>query len=187
MASARLTEVTKRAARAEILSVETATQNSKVSLAFALPKAPALDFIIRRVTEVGVTEFQPLETHHSLRRTAWNEDRWKKVVAEVGKQCQEPFFPRLLPPLALAEWLAKRDTSRTLLFCHEEIRAASPAAAGASCDLLVGAEGGWSAEETKAVFAAGAVSLGLGKNRLRAETAALIGVTLAKIRVGELT
>lgn len=187
VAKAVLSEVTKRGARAEVLAVDTFANDAKIHLAFALPKAPALEFILRRVTEVGVAEFQPLETQHSLRHSSWNEERWLRILSEVGKQCQEPWFPRLREPLSLAEWLAKRDGGRALLFCHEDIRNAAPAKPSGACDVLVGAEGGWSAEESKVIFAAGAVSLGLGRNRLRAETAALVGVTLAKIRAGELT
>lgn len=187
VATAEIVEITKRTSRARIVAIETVKEASRVQLVFALPKAPALEFILRRVTELGVAQFQPLETQHSLRHSSWNDERWKKIIAEVSKQCQETTFPTLLPPLPLSQWLTRRDPKRALLFCHEGLRKTENAASLEACDVLVGAEGGWSEEESKRIFAAGATALGLGKNRLRAETAALIAVALAKIKIGELT
>ena len=56
----------------------------------------------------------------------------------------------------------------------------------AGFDLLIGSEGGWAADESERLLAYGIIPMGLGKNRLRAEMAAVVGVTLLKQRLGEL-
>lgn len=185
---AKVIEASKKRCRVQAVSLETGGQRSLVHLVFAVPKAPALEFILRRATEIGVASFQPLTTQHSLRPQSWNEDRWRKILVEVAKQCEELHFPEFLPPLSLADWLASRNPERKLVFCHESNRDAVLAAPDLNVewDVLVGAEGGWSPEETALILSRGALPFGLGRNRLRAETAALISVALLKQKVGEL-
>jgi len=159
---------------------------SRVQLCFGLPKGPALEFIIRRATEIGVVGFQPLATRYSLKLKEWNEDRWGRILREVAKQCEELWLPTIHPAAVLSDWLAKRESGRMLFFCDEADRGALLGAISGECDLLVGAEGGWSDEERTAIHAAGAIRLGLGRNRLRAETAALAGAILLKHQLGEM-
>jgi len=171
-----------------VLNLKTEAPSTRVHLAFALPKGPALDFIVRRCTEVGISSFQPLVTSHSLKKNAWNETRWHRVVAEVSKQCQAAWFPQLHSALYLEEWLASRDRRRTLFFCDENDRKV-PVENGSNiqeADIVVGSEGGWNREEVEKLAAAGGKAFSLGVNRLRAETAALVATTLLKARLGEL-
>lgn len=186
VASAVLTLVKPKQSVAKVLSVEMPGKPSSVTLCFGIPKGQALDFIFRRATELGVFGLQPLQTRHSTTLKGWNPDRWQSVVEEVCKQCESPFFPHVYLPLTLSAWLAKRDQSRQLLFCDEEVRQSGFQGGKAGVDLLVGAEGGFSREEAREVEQAGASFLGLGANRLRAETASLVALTLIKSRLGEI-
>jgi 16S rRNA (uracil1498-N3)-methyltransferase len=162
---------------------------NRIRLCFAIPKSAAMDFIIRRCTEMGVEAFQPLITNHSVHlHKDWNKERWERVVIEVSKQCQELYFPAISPPLSLSHFFEQRDPQRPLLFCsetHRELKTISASKATAF-DLLIGAEGGWSQDEIETVTSRRATFFGLGKNRLRAETAALVSLTLLKKEAGEL-
>jgi 16S rRNA (uracil1498-N3)-methyltransferase len=160
----------------------------RVHLGFGLPKSTALDFILRRCTEVGVASFQPLVTQHSQSFSSWNQGRWEKIMVEVAKQCQALHFPHVIAPVPLADWLGRRMKERLLLLCDEEDRQAEIASSGSfsEIDLLVGAEGGWSRPEVDALRAAGARAFGLGRQRLRAETAALVSLALVKKLIGDL-
>ena len=174
-----------RGAKVLVKEVSRGGARSRIRLCFAIPKGPALDFLIRRGTEVGVGGFQPLGTRFSLKAREWNEARWPRVIAEVAKQCEERFWPELFPALGLAEWLAARDRTRPLIFCDETDRTAT-LEVKQECDLLIGAEGGFGKDERESLLSAGAVRLGLGRNRLRVETAALTGIILLKHRLGEM-
>ncbi|NBX67362.1 MAG: 16S rRNA (uracil(1498)-N(3))-methyltransferase [Proteobacteria bacterium] len=160
----------------------------RVHIAFSIPKSNALDFIIHRCTEVGVKSFQPLISDHSLKISSWNEERWTRVVLETSKQCQETFFPKVLAPVELKAWLDhKRDTNRALIYCDEKARqdALENVSRETEFDLLIGAEGGWS-EEERILFQTKGRGMGLGKNRLRAETACVAALCLLKKHCNEM-
>jgi 16S rRNA (uracil1498-N3)-methyltransferase len=188
VAEAVVEEVRPKGVRAKVEAVRSRVDRSRLSLCFALPKGQALDFIFRRATELGLEGFQPLQTRFSSPAKGWNADRWNGVVAEVCKQCEDPFFPTVLPPLTLSQWLSDRDPSRGLVVCDENARDGKIAALPSDgIDLVVGAEGGFSREEVDLLVKQGAQLLGLGRNRLRAETAAIVALTLMKQGVGELS
>ncbi len=185
-AHAQVIEAHGKRSRVQVLSVRSAEPLSQITLAFGLPKATALDFVIHRATEVGVAGFQPLITEHSLGEKSWNVTRWERVVTEVCKQCQADVFPRLYKPMRLMNWLEKRDSQKGLLFCNETQRKQkTPQAVGPALDVLVGPEGGWSQQEISAVEKSGAMPFSLGPQRLRMETASLVALTLAKALNGE--
>jgi 16S rRNA (uracil1498-N3)-methyltransferase len=168
-----------------VVSVSGVPNANRVHVCFSIPKSTALDFIIRRCTEIGVASFQPLISQHSL-HGGWNPQRWQRIVVEVGKQCQEAHFPVVHPPIAIGEWLKIR-AARPLIFCSEQHRAVGSVGEKFDAyDLLVGAEGGWSEKEITDVLAVPARLFGLGTNRLRAETAALVSTILLKKETGEL-
>lgn len=163
-------------------------QPPRVTLAFALPKGQALDFMIRHCAELGVRAFQPLETRHSLRGKEFNRDRWERVLLEVCKQSQNFRLAELPPPLTMEKWLASRSPADRLIFCSETDRQAKLecTSADVKVDLVIGSEGGWANDELESLKNSNALSLGLGVNRLRMETAALAALVLVKKLVGEL-
>ena len=169
-------------------SVTEAAFPSKITICFGIPKAQALDFLIRRLTEVEVGAFQPLLSAHSLHPESWNSKRWLRVISEVGKQSQEIRFPKMGSPVELPHFLSDREKSRGLVVCDEKNRRARPtlSAARDGYDLMIGPEGGWSEEELNLFSKNDAVPLGLGENRLRCETAALVATVLLKRAIGEL-
>jgi 16S rRNA (uracil1498-N3)-methyltransferase len=157
--------------------------SSRVTVAFGLPKGGALDFIVHRLTEIGVREIVPLVTDHSLAPKEWNEERWTRVLRETAKQCQETWVPVLRTPTPLADFLAGLG-ERAFTVCDEaerSVRAEVPQET-----ILVGPEGGWSAAERERFRQQGAHRQGLGTNRLRAETAAVAAAILTKARLGEI-
>ncbi len=190
LAHATLQEIHPKSSVAKIEKIIIVEASSKIVLCFGIPKGQALDFIYRRATELGVAGFQPLKTQHSSPAKGWNEDRWVGVLSEVCKQCEELNFPRNGSPLNLENWLSQRNPNRLLIVCDENARQAAPplndTKAFEGVDLVVGAEGGLSPAEVEALLRAGGTRLGLGRNRLRAETAALVALTLLKKQLGEI-
>ena len=160
-----------------IVSVNHQPRPRDIQLAFGIAKAPALEFIVKRCTEVGASSFQPLVTEHAMNRTHWNPTRWGRVATEAMKQCERLHVPELLAPVSLSEFLSQRNPAWQLVCCSERQRdqpiALTPEANTA---IMVGPEGGWSLRELEQIQHAGAAFLGLGPNRLRAETAALAAI-----------
>lgn len=188
VAKAKIQDNHAKRARCLILEVRKEPPLNRIHIAFAIPKSNALDFIIHRCTEAGVGSFQPLVTDHSSKISSWNEDRWERVVLETSKQCQEAYFPVVLNPMGLNSWLLeKRDRERKLIFCDEQARhdVLTNVSTEHQADFLIGSEGGWSETERGLLQKEGR-GLGLGKNRLRAETACLVALTLLKKHWNEL-
>ncbi len=188
VAKARIIDNYGKKARCLILEIKKEQSLSRIHIAFAIPKSNALDFIIHRCTEIGVRSFQPLITDHSLKISSWNESRWERVVLETAKQCQESYFPQVLSPLDLKTWVfQKRDRDRELIYCDEEARhdAVDVLPKNKEFDLLIGAEGGWSVAE-RDWFQKEGKGMGLGKNRLRAETACVVALSLLKKHCNEI-
>lgn len=181
-------EVSKKSVVLKVTSVKLVENPFSVIIALGITKAPALEIIFRKCTEIGVKAFQPLITQHSFSMDRWNTERWERVVQEAIKQCEAPFFPSIAAPLTLERWLAQRNQNTPLLFCNEQDRSlqATNTTFQKNAELLVGSEGGWSSAEIEAIQSKSPIHLSLGANRLRAETACLVGLVLTKRLVGEL-
>lgn len=162
---------------------------SSIVLGFGIPKGPAQDFIFRRATELGLLGFQAIGTEHSLKAQDFNEERWLRVIPEVAKQCEETVFPHVFPALNLEKTLAQYP-GKTVFFCDEAQRQSKPnqfdLPRATPKLLLIGPEGGWSTREREQILGHGVQILSLGINRLRAETACLVGLALLKERLGEI-
>lgn len=183
LATARIAMITNGLLTATIESVSVTPAPVTLTLAFGLPKGPALEFIIKRCTEIGVTCFQPLLTQHSQPASFWNRNRWERVVLEVCKQCERLHVPELMDPMALGDFISARSNRSPLFFCSEAHRIESlPTLPSDGISILVGAEGGWSDDENRRIQGAGALLMGLGQNRLRCETAALVATILAGLQ-----
>ncbi len=185
---ATVTAVSSKGTRIQVTSAIPAGPPPRVSVAFGLPKPPALEFIFRRCAEVGVESLQPLLTDRSQRFSSWNSGRWEKILREVTKQCETPFSPRLSEPQPMSDWFSRRGPDRGLAVCDDMDRTGKGLAelSDSQWDLLIGPEGGWSEPELKDLAGRGARSIGLGQLRLRTETAALVGLVFLKRALGEM-
>ena len=133
-------------------------------LLFAPVKKDQTDFIIQKAVELGVRRLQPVIT------------RFRAQGIEAAEQCRRLDVPEINEAQSLEKVLQNWDKSRRLFFMDETghglpVRRAF-AAAAAPAAILVGPEGGFSAEELQRLreleFAQGVT---LGPRILRAETA----------------
>lgn len=183
LARATVKEISGKKLVARVESIDRKSPPISMTLAFGICKPTAIEFIIRRCTEVGVTHFQPLITDHSLSIDRWHAERWNKIAVEVCKQCERLYFPKLLSPIKLSAYLV--TTAGQVYYCSESQRNERPKPmTPEGVVLLIGPEGGWSDGETQALFASKAAALGLGKHRLRTEMAALAAVIRMQV-IGE--
>ena len=126
-----------------------------------------------RSVELGVSAFTPVFTARSQLRGE-KAARWQRIIHEAARQSRRPLLPTLeeLQPLAAA-LTATTETLRLMLWEEGStpLNAVLPPEAPASCVLLVGPEGGFSAAEADAAVLAGFIPVSLGKRILRTETA----------------
>jgi 16S rRNA (uracil1498-N3)-methyltransferase len=101
------------------------------------------------------------------------------VAREAAKQCESPRWPRIAGPLPLDRALSERPASQRLILDPEGAVFPSESSANAVA-LLVGPEGGWTAPERETALARGWSLVSLPAGKLRAETAAIAALVLAR-------
>ena len=160
-----------------------------LTLAVAVLKSDRFDWLVEKATELGVAAIQPFTSAHTLARpSSARQARWRQIAIAAAKQCGRSAAPAIAAPRDFAAVLALPAAAR---LCFAEDGSGEPlerAAVGAPVSLLVvvGAEGGFAADELAAARAAGCHLIALGPRILRAETAAITAVALCQARWGDL-
>lgn len=186
---ARLVEVGKRRASAEVLAREDVDVELpfRVTLAQGLPEGSKMDWIVEKAVELGVTAIQPLAARRSVVKLAGDRAdkrlaHWQAVVVSASEQCGRNRLAEVAPLQEFGRWIAQPagDAVRILLSPRADASLAAWTKTTAPCDvsLLVGPEGGFSTEEEDAAIAAGALPLSMGPRVLRTETAGLAALAI---------
>ncbi len=151
----------------------------EVHLYAALFKFDRFEWMVEKVTELGVTLIVPVETQrsdHGLFAAAEKRvERWRRIAREASQQSRRT----KLPEIADAVKFAKVDVAGCRIVLDElrgTPRLVIPAALPVS--LFIGPEGGWTDEERTKLRQSGWVAGSLGPVILRAETAAMAAVAV---------
>jgi 16S rRNA (uracil1498-N3)-methyltransferase len=160
-----------------------------LTLAIAALKSDRLDWVIEKATELGVARIQPFTSTHTLARPSRDrQGRWRQIALAAAKQCGRSAAPAIGEPTDFAAVLALPAAAR-ILFAEDGSGASLTSialAAPPSLLAIVGAEGGFSADEVTVARRTGCHLVGLGPRILRAETAAVAAVVLCQARWGDL-
>ncbi len=141
----------------------------KITAAVAITKRDTFEFVIQKLTELGVARIVPLLTDRTVKQSL-RKDRLEKISIEATEQSGHSTIVQIEEPVALSLFL-KNNTENILYFDTE---ATTTKTAGATV-FCIGPEGGWS-EEEKALFKKYATpAVSMSQTVLRAETAAIIG------------
>lgn len=152
-------------------------------LLFAPVKRAGTDFLVQKATELGVAVLQPVQTRRTVAERV-NLDRFRATAIEAAEQSGRLTVPAVREMAPLSDLLDAWPAGRRLLFCDEGGAAPSAVAtlAGAPAGdwaVLVGPEGGFEAGERDRLRGEAFVApVSLGPRILRAETAALVALTL---------
>ena len=158
----------------------------------ALPKGDRAELALELLTELGADEIVPWASQRSVvqwrgERAAKGLARWRRTVAEAGKQSRRVRFPVVTDPVDGAGLVARMDAVALTIVLHEDAREPlTSLALPASGDVLVvvGPEGGISPGELTALTAAGAHAVRLGQPVLRTSTAGGAALAILSARLG---
>ncbi len=177
-----INSIEKKKTTIKILSKEREVNDQqKVVLAFCPPKGNKLDFLIQKSTEIGVREFIPVISDHTINRKI-NIDRLKKIIIESAEQSNQIQLPNLQNPLSFDSFVNNFSKS-TILFADinslnsslEEIIEKKQS----NYILFIGPEGDFSSKEREVILQNKNIkSFSLGSTILRSETAAIAGLVL---------
>jgi 16S rRNA (uracil1498-N3)-methyltransferase len=137
-----------------------------------------IEWLLEKLTEIGVTSFIPFSAHHSERKIL-KTDRLKKIAIEAMKQSNRAYLPLLHELAPYSEMLKSYKEfkgQKFILHCIDKERNAFSTSykKGENALLLIGPEGDFTNMETEEAIGHGFVPITLGDHRLRTETAALL-------------
>lgn len=144
-------------------------QPQPATVAFSLTKSSKPEWVIQKLTELGVSNIVVLRSERTIVR--WDDakidkavTRWERIIREAAMQSHRVRLPKVEGVLDAGEWLNTSGAAishfggEPLSKLHDSVRS-----------VAIGPEGGWSDGEVQ--LASRTVSL--GDTVLRAETAAV--------------
>lgn len=191
---AEVVDVQARAVSLRILNrVDEPAPSPRVVLVQALAKGDRDELAIQAATELGVDEIVPWQASRSVSR--WDaakavkgRQRWATIVREASKQALRVRIPEVAA-LTTTPALARRAADARVLVLEPTAVAALSAEEWREGDardvvLVVGPEGGLSADELSVLTEAGATAVRLGATVLRTSTAGPAAIALIAAALG---
>ena len=192
--AATLVRADKREAAARIDAFDPVERESAlaVTLVQSIAANDAMDHAIRRAVELGAAAIQPVLTTRSARvpdgeRGQKRLAHWCQIVIAACEQCGRNRVPEVRSVVSLERWLADRNVAIAGLVLSPTAAAAIAAAPRPqhALDMMVGPEGGFTAEEIGLAQRKGLLAVRLGPRVLRAETAALAALAAVNALWGD--
>jgi len=163
-----------------------------INLLLAVFKFDRMEWAIEKCTELNVSSIIPVIARRTEKHLALaaekRVERWRRIAREASEQSRRIEAPKIGDPIKLAEALNQAAELRVVL-AETEREAGftdilSETASGGSLALAIGPEGGWAGDELEAFHKAGWISASLGTTILRAETAAIAALAIARAELG---
>jgi len=149
----------------------------------ALCKTNRLEWILQKLTEIGIGEIYLLKAQRSVvkiveERLESKLKRWQTIIVNAAKQSRRTTFPKLHKPSGLLE-VCQNVQSEVKLFLDPNLQpvALKERLRHISCKsaaISIGPEGGWTEEECTIFLDYGFQSTNVGTNILRTETASIV-------------
>ncbi len=171
-----------------------------LTLAIALLKGEKFDLVVQKATELGASRIVPVATaradvrirdgHEVKRKVA----RWQRIALEAAKQCGRARLMEIDEPVEFKALIdrAMHGGELRLMFAERNGKSLAEVTRNLQSDsvkvfALIGPEGGWADDEIELAREGGWQIVRLGGRTLRAETAAIVAVTLLQHRFGDLS
>ncbi len=168
-----------------------------ITLAQAIPKAKKMDTIIKTAAELGTDMIIPFESIRSVVRVAEEKSsskvaRWQKIAMEAARSSHSSYITQVSKVSSFSDMLAQASKDALkLIFWEEEyqktvkdvlqdIRISDTK----NFFVVVGPEGGFSKNEIAEAKESGLVSVSLGQQILKVETAAAAIISIIQYEKG---
>jgi 16S rRNA (uracil1498-N3)-methyltransferase len=149
-----------------------------LEIAAPLPKGDRGQFLIEKLTELGVTSYVPLQTHRSvLQPSDAKMEKMQRHVIEASKQCGRNTLMTVAPLARWPEYAAGQRSSAVRWMAHPggvSMTAFQHNSKQQNAVVAVGPEGGWTDQEVAIASCEGWRVVDLGPRILRVETAAIV-------------
>ncbi|MGV6806848.1 MAG: 16S rRNA (uracil(1498)-N(3))-methyltransferase [bacterium] len=192
--SATLSGVDGKRAHIRIEAFDPVDRESPLSvhLGIGISRGERMDWVIQKATELGVSRITPLFTERTeVKLKPDREDKklshWRQISISACEQCGRNRIPVIDPPQKLANWLSVEADLKLVLHHRSEksISELQPLKPTSVC-LLIGSEGGLSADEIAAATDSDFMPLTLGPRIMRTETAPLATISILQSIWGDM-
>ena len=168
----------------------------RIVLAQAVPKTRAMDLILQKATELGVSEIAPLQSDRVVSRSGDAEEakekvsKWQDAVTEAAKQSGQNWLPVIAPLRKPRDFFSEVQKAPLKLIAslQAEARPLKETLREALAEgktphtvvIMIGPEGDFTPAEIGEARANGFLPVSLGNLVLRSETAALYSLGILK-------
>ena len=166
-----------------------------------LAKGERMELVLQKAVELGASRIVPVACERSVVRLAGAKaqakvERWQKIADAAAKQCGRTRLVEVAPVQSLAQALAELPPGCRVIMPWEEadgrkvglsLRQALTAEPPQSAAVIIGPEGGLTAQEAELAQAQGASLVTLGRRILRTETAAIAVLAVMMYVWGDLS
>lgn len=153
-----------------------------VTLVQSLVKEQKMDYLLQKMTELGVYEIIPYQAERSV--VKMNDkifkkmSRWQTIMKEASEQSKRVKIPRITNVLSLNDLSTLDGYDYKFIATVNEKqenlkKVLSKVEKGATMVIVVGPEGGFTTKEEEKLLENGYIPISLGKSILRTETAGM--------------
>ncbi|MEE2694964.1 MAG: RsmE family RNA methyltransferase [Pseudomonadota bacterium] len=153
-------------------------------ICFSIIKPRNINFLVEKVTEIGVKRIVPIETEFS-EKINLNISRLKKIIIEAVEQSNAMNLPEIDNTVKIEKLLAEWEDDRIIILCDElggnsildeTVRLKNSKKTG----IFIGPVGGWSFNDKRLFENKQVHRVSLGENILKADTAAIYSLSCLK-------
>ncbi|MBI3409494.1 MAG: 16S rRNA (uracil(1498)-N(3))-methyltransferase [Planctomycetes bacterium] len=174
---ARIATKERRAVILEVLGEEPVNRELPfhLEIAASLPKGDRVQFLVEKLTELGVTTFVPLLCERAVVIPGEGKlERLARHVIEASKQCGRNVLMQVSAPVDWASYCRGGEEGEMRLLAHPGSHEVSQQQIHANrIRCSIGPEGGFTANEKEIALGFGWQPVALGPRTLRVETAAI--------------
>ena len=170
--------------------IERPAPTPRIVLVQALAKGDRDELAVQAACELGVDEIVPWQASRSISRwegakAVKGRERWAAIVREAAKQAHRAWVPVVAAPVSTTQLADRASSQRVLLLDPTaSVRLSDLEPDGRDLVLVVGPEGGISAEELDRLTEAGAERVLLGDTVLRTSTAGPAAIAVLSVALG---
>lgn len=191
---AEIVQADKKSVRVKVISATIDNRESPLHLHLGqvMSRGEKMEFTIQKAVELGVNVITPLFSERcgvklDAERLNKKLGQWQKIAIAACEQCGRNTVPEVRPAMDLEKWCVEEDDSLKLNL-HPRASASintlpQPVE---RVRLLIGPEGGLTADEIAMTARHQFTDILLGPRVLRTETTALTAITALQVRFGDL-
>ncbi|MCG9624460.1 16S rRNA (uracil(1498)-N(3))-methyltransferase [Vibrio mediterranei] len=191
---ATITQIGKKNVDVDIQEKVSASIESPLDLHLGqvISRGDKMEFTIQKSVELGVNTITPLISERcgvklDAKRFEKKLQQWQKIAISACEQCGRNTIPEIRPIMSLEQWCAEPSKALKLnLHPRAKYSINTLPEPVTKVRLLIGPEGGLSAQEIEMTEQYQFEETLLGPRVLRTETAALTAITALQVRFGDL-